>query len=773
MATDHDIRIRITGDSAGATRAARESTKALGELEKKTAGVARAAAQMATAIAGGALVVGVARAADEFNSMTARLKLATTSLAEFQVAQAEVARIATATAAPIASIGELFAKLSPAMRAAGADATETAKLTEIVAQTLRLSAAGAAETASFVTQFGQAMGAGALRGEEFNAVMDSNIAFAQAMADGLGVPLGALRAMAEQGELTAAVIRDAVGGQFEEIKRQAEALPRSISGAFTGLQNAFTVYVGQTDQATGASRAFVQVLNGIAENFSTVATVVAGVGVVFAGRYVGGLVAAAKASVIAQRAALTLAGGTAAAGTSAGVAAVAVRSLVAAFGGIPGLIVTLGALAVGWFATRDATTEAEKATLAKNEAEADAQKLAKESVRIELQRAELTKRRAEQEAILAKAERAALVDVRKIAKDALEERIKGQENLVKAVRTALQETVEEERKAAEARQKIVDEAANKRLSREDQIAAKKRSALPPEERAAAELRNARDLTREADVLGARATLAALSGDTKAAEKFAQQALARAETAATAADALDDPQQSIAILRQIMEVEEAAFATRAKVEEKRGEDAKAQAETQSSLLIQLEQSLAEAKAELVALTAEIKTLTETDKQIKVDAEVDAAKAAIESLNAQIAALPKRVSVEVVPVSVGGGGDEAEEFASGGMIRGPGSDTSDNIPAWLSPGEFVIRAAAVRKYGAGWLSRLNSMSIPRFANGGAVSGFSPAMAGIPRGESKTPVVFNFPELGRFSASASPDVVSAIRSAFARESLKRGRR
>lgn len=51
------------------------------------------------------------------------------------------------------------------------------------------------------------------------------------------------------------------------------------------------------------------------------------------------------------------------------------------------------------------------------------------------------------------------------------------------------------------------------------------------------------------------------------------------------------------------------------------------------------------------------------------------------------------------------------ATGGRVSGPGTGTSDSIPAMLSNGEMVIRAASVRKldakYGAGWLEYLNRM------------------------------------------------------------------
>lgn len=57
----------------------------------------------------------------------------------------------------------------------------------------------------------------------------------------------------------------------------------------------------------------------------------------------------------------------------------------------------------------------------------------------------------------------------------------------------------------------------------------------------------------------------------------------------------------------------------------------------------------------------------------------------------------------------------KHAAGGYITGPGTGTSDSIPAWLSNGEYVMRAAAVRKYGLGFMHRINQN---RFAKGGVV-------------------------------------------------------
>src|SRR6185436_552385 len=67
--------------------------------------------------------------------------------------------------------------------------------------------------------------------------------------------------------------------------------------------------------------------------------------------------------------------------------------------------------------------------------------------------------------------------------------------------------------------------------------------------------------------------------------------------------------------------------------------------------------------------------------------------------------------------------AAGFARGGPIIGPGTSTSDSVPIWASAGEFMVRAAAVRRYGLGLFHALNAMRLPPdvfrgFSQGGLV-------------------------------------------------------
>lgn len=62
---------------------------------------------------------------------------------------------------------------------------------------------------------------------------------------------------------------------------------------------------------------------------------------------------------------------------------------------------------------------------------------------------------------------------------------------------------------------------------------------------------------------------------------------------------------------------------------------------------------------------------------------------------------------------------KKFASGGLVSGAGTATSDSIPARLSAGEYVVRAAAVRQVGVAFLDSLNGLSVGPQFKGGALA------------------------------------------------------
>ena len=141
----------------------------------------------------------------------------------------------------------MYGRISRPLKEAGRSQAEILKVTEAVATAFRVSGASAQEAENGVIQFAQALGAGALRGDEFNSVAEQAPRLMQALADSLGVPIGALKEMATQGLLTADVVTDALTGQLEVLRKEAESLPETVGGAMTALADKWNEAIGQAD----------------------------------------------------------------------------------------------------------------------------------------------------------------------------------------------------------------------------------------------------------------------------------------------------------------------------------------------------------------------------------------------------------------------------------------------------------------------------------------------------------------------------------------------
>ena len=93
------------------------------------------------------------------------------------------------------------------------------------------------EMSSATLQLSQAMAAGVLRGEELNAVFDSAPSIIEDIAEYLGVGTDEIRSLAEQGKLTADVVKDALLQATDDINEQFKEMPMTLGQAFTKGKN--------------------------------------------------------------------------------------------------------------------------------------------------------------------------------------------------------------------------------------------------------------------------------------------------------------------------------------------------------------------------------------------------------------------------------------------------------------------------------------------------------------------------------------------------------
>ncbi|WP_343463004.1 phage tail tape measure protein [Pantoea sp.] len=303
MGADYYKTMEQGGKKAAA--ATRETQRSLTELNSELATVKSAAAGLAGAWAGAFATHQLIEFADTWNQMNGRLRLASTSTEDFATAQRALMEISQRTGTSLEANSNLYSRIAQSLRAAGYASSDVAKVTETVASSLKLSGASTEEASSVITQLSQALGSGVLRGEEFNAIMENGGRLAKLLADGLGVSVGGLRNMANNGQLTTDKIVPLLTN-VEVLRKEFESLPASISGSAQKVQNAFLAWVGGANDAVGASSSLSGVLDGLANNIDSVANtagLLVGIGLA---RYFGnmvGNVAQSTAAVVSNTAA--------------------------------------------------------------------------------------------------------------------------------------------------------------------------------------------------------------------------------------------------------------------------------------------------------------------------------------------------------------------------------------------------------------------------------------------------------------------------------------
>lgn len=299
---------------------------------------------------GAQAVAGIARMSDQYQSLHARLRIVTNGQQEFNQAMATGRALAAQYNAPLNETVSLYTRILAAVRPLGGGLREAGVATEAMLAALKISGATAAESASAILQYSQALGSGVLRGEEFNAINEAAPRLLDALAAGMGKPRSELKALAEQGQLTTASIVRALRAELPKLKAEAGQIPVTVSGAAQQVRDALQQLIGK--EAQGAMRSVVDLLRLIAENIKEIAVALG----VLTALFVAGAIGRGAAALVGLAAGITGVTG------AVSLLSLAFRGLLALVGGPIGLVVTIGALIAAWLGLANAKSKAQTRT---------------------------------------------------------------------------------------------------------------------------------------------------------------------------------------------------------------------------------------------------------------------------------------------------------------------------------------------------------------------------------------------------------------------------
>jgi tape measure domain-containing protein len=253
--------------------------------------------------AGLAPTVGAAiRSADAMTTLSNHLRLVSGSASAAAQTQNQLFEIAQRSRTGLAGLGDVYVSIARSTQALGVSQANMLTVTEAIGNAMAIGGGSAEAMRAALTQLGQGLNNGALRGEEFNSVMEQAPRLAGALADGLGVPINALRQMAEAGELTTQRLIGALMSQSNVLKGEVATSVVTVGQAMTLMSNKADMLIASLNNTTGIFGLLASGATTLAEHMDVVA-VLAG------GAVANGLTRAAQAgyaqvgSLFAQRAA--------------------------------------------------------------------------------------------------------------------------------------------------------------------------------------------------------------------------------------------------------------------------------------------------------------------------------------------------------------------------------------------------------------------------------------------------------------------------------------
>ncbi|WP_417585297.1 tape measure protein [Pelagibacterium sp.] len=268
-------RLVVAVDSTQAAKARAELDKlpgAAGRAESSANRMGASFAKLGGILASAISIREIARASEQYVNMTNRLRLVTEGSEQLAYAQEAVMRAAQQTYQPLETTAEVYQRIAQNASALGLSFAEVEAITKTVSRTIALSGADTQTAAGAMRQFGQALASGSLRGDELNSILEGTPALAQAVARGLGVSTGELRAMGAEGELTASKIITALQNQESAVEEMSRTMNVTAGQAMVTFGNSLIGIVGKLDEASGASRGFASAvldLSGALTRFSS------------------------------------------------------------------------------------------------------------------------------------------------------------------------------------------------------------------------------------------------------------------------------------------------------------------------------------------------------------------------------------------------------------------------------------------------------------------------------------------------------------------------
>lgn len=252
----------------GVDNAAKKTGKTFGGLSGSVSGLKTQMTALAGAISVSLIIEWGKRfleVADNMTQLQARIARLSTDAKTANETFSTLANIASTTGASLSDTTKLWETLTSSLKEAGATNAQVLNLTDTLQKIGRIGGSSTEEMANALRQFGQSIASGTIRAEEFNSILEQMPELARQIAAGLGISMGELRARMLDGKLTAEDALNAIQDRTSVVNAEFEKLPRTMDQAVGSLEVSFSKLVVAVNDATGASKTAVEIIDQLAK----------------------------------------------------------------------------------------------------------------------------------------------------------------------------------------------------------------------------------------------------------------------------------------------------------------------------------------------------------------------------------------------------------------------------------------------------------------------------------------------------------------------------
>lgn len=277
------LKIQIQADLANAKAAMQQLSNSVDELDpaaqkasKSLSNISTVGEQtkgvvlgLAAAFLSFKTAAALGRIADDYGQMASRLRMVTASSEEYALVQQRIAETADRTYKPLAAQQELFIKSANSMKEMGYATNQTLDFLDSVSSSLTINSASAEQFARANDAIGKAMTNGKFSAIEWKAVLDTMPTAIGDIADYLGKAESEVKKLASEGKLSMQTFADGMIAAQKKNAELAENMPTTIGDAVTKVGNHLSSYIGEVNEAIGATSAISDMVGSLANIFNT------------------------------------------------------------------------------------------------------------------------------------------------------------------------------------------------------------------------------------------------------------------------------------------------------------------------------------------------------------------------------------------------------------------------------------------------------------------------------------------------------------------------